>query len=50
MTQHSHETAPTQFIEADGIRFAYRRFGTGSGVPLVFSSTSWATSTIMIRR
>ncbi|MFK0166945.1 alpha/beta hydrolase [Rhizobium sp. NPDC090279] len=36
MTQHSHETAPTQFVEADGIRFAYRRFGAGSGVPLVF--------------
>jgi pimeloyl-ACP methyl ester carboxylesterase len=36
MTQHSHQTAPTQFIEADGIRFAYRRFGAGNGVPLVF--------------
>ena len=36
MTQHSHETAPTQFIETDGIRFAYRRFGAGSGIPLVF--------------
>lgn len=36
MTQHSHETAPTQFAEANGIRFAYRRFGAGSNVPLVF--------------
>src|SRR5258705_9669687 len=27
MTQHSHQTAPTQFVEANGIRFAYRRFG-----------------------
>src|SRR5712671_1724426 len=27
MTQHSHHTAPTQFVEANGIRFAYRRFG-----------------------
>jgi pimeloyl-ACP methyl ester carboxylesterase len=36
MTQHNHHTAPTQFAEADGIRFAYRRFGAGSGVPLVF--------------
>jgi pimeloyl-ACP methyl ester carboxylesterase len=36
MTQHSHETAPTQFAETNGIRFAYRRFGAGSGVPLVF--------------
>ena len=34
---HSHQTAPTQFVEANGIRFAYRRFGTTGGVPLVFS-------------
>src|SRR6266852_3057268 len=27
MTQHSHQSAPTQFVEANGIRFAYRRFG-----------------------
>ncbi len=27
MTQHSHQTAPTRFVEANGIRFAYRRFG-----------------------
>jgi hypothetical protein len=27
MTQHNHQTAPTQFVEANGIRFAYRRFG-----------------------
>jgi pimeloyl-ACP methyl ester carboxylesterase len=37
MTQHNHQTAPTQFIEADGIRFAYRRFGKAGGVPLVFN-------------
>src|SRR6202030_1108282 len=36
MTQHSHQTAPTQFVEANGIRFAYRRFGKPGGVPLVF--------------
>lgn len=36
MTQHSHQTAPTRFIEAGGIRFAYRRFGAGGGLPLVF--------------
>ncbi len=33
---HTHQTAPTQFIEADGIRFAYRRFGKAGSVPLVF--------------
>ena len=37
MTQHSHQTAPTQFVEAKGIRFAYRRFGKSGGVPLVFN-------------
>ncbi len=36
MTIHTHETAPTQFVDASGIRFAYRRFGAKSGVPLVF--------------
>src|SRR5712664_4481030 len=37
MTIHTHQTAPTQFVEAKGIRFAYRRFGKASGVPLVFN-------------
>src|ERR1700744_2779227 len=37
MTLHSHQTAPTQFVEANGIRFAYRRFGKKGGVPLVFN-------------
>ena len=37
MTQHSHQSAPTQFVEANGIRFAYRRFGKSGGVPLVFN-------------
>jgi pimeloyl-ACP methyl ester carboxylesterase len=35
MTTHTHQTAPTQFVEARGIRFAYRRFGKTGGVPLV---------------
>jgi pimeloyl-ACP methyl ester carboxylesterase len=37
MTRHNHQTAPTQFVEANGIRFAYRRFGNPAGVPLVFN-------------
>src|SRR5713101_646582 len=37
MTQHTHHTAPTQFVDAAGIRFAYRRFGKSGGVPLVFN-------------
>jgi hypothetical protein len=32
----AHQTVPTQFVEADGIRLAYRRFGKAGGVPLVF--------------
>jgi pimeloyl-ACP methyl ester carboxylesterase len=37
MTQPTHQTAPTQFVEAKGIRFAYRRFGKPGGEPLVFN-------------
>ena len=34
--RHTHVSAPTQFVQASGIRFAYRRFGQDIGVPLVF--------------
>ena len=34
---HAHQTAPTQFVEANGIRFAYRRFGKAGGVPILFN-------------
>ncbi len=37
MTIHTHQTAPTQFVEASGVRFAYRRFGKTDGVPLVLN-------------
>jgi pimeloyl-ACP methyl ester carboxylesterase len=30
-------TVPTQFVEANGIRFAYRRFGKQNGIPLIFN-------------
>lgn len=36
MAKDTHVTAPTRFIEANGIRYAYRRFGSESGTPLVF--------------
>lgn len=36
MTTHTHLTAPTQFLDANGVRFAYRRFGAETGTPLVF--------------
>jgi pimeloyl-ACP methyl ester carboxylesterase len=31
-----HDTAANQFIDADGITYAYRRFGADEGTPLVF--------------
>ncbi|MFT4068039.1 alpha/beta fold hydrolase [Paraburkholderia sp.] len=37
VARHTHQTAPTQYVEANGIRFAYRRFGKPQGVPLVFN-------------
>ncbi len=37
MTSHTRQTAPTRFVDANGMRFAYRRFGKTGGVPLVFN-------------
>jgi pimeloyl-ACP methyl ester carboxylesterase len=36
MSRYTHQAAPTQFVEASGIVFAYRRFGKNEGIPLVF--------------
>jgi pimeloyl-ACP methyl ester carboxylesterase len=36
MTHFTHDTAPTQYAEAAGTRFAYRRFGILGRPPLVF--------------
>src|SRR6201996_9489867 len=36
MTEFTHDTAPTRFADAGGIRFAYRRFGRPGRPPLVF--------------
>jgi pimeloyl-ACP methyl ester carboxylesterase len=36
MSTYSALTVPTRFVEADGIRFAYRRWGKSGGAPLVF--------------
>jgi pimeloyl-ACP methyl ester carboxylesterase len=36
MNNYTHSTAPTQFADVNGISFAYRRFGDGDGLPLVF--------------
>jgi pimeloyl-ACP methyl ester carboxylesterase len=37
MAQYTHATAPTQFVAANGIRFAYRRFGNPQGLPVVLN-------------
>jgi pimeloyl-ACP methyl ester carboxylesterase len=37
MAQYTHQTAPTQVVEANGIRFGYRRFGKAGGVPIVLN-------------
>ena len=37
MSTYTAITVPTQFAEANGIRFAYRRWGKRSGLPLVFN-------------
>jgi pimeloyl-ACP methyl ester carboxylesterase len=36
MSNYTHETVPTQFVEANGIRYAYRRFGKPGTIPLLF--------------
>jgi pimeloyl-ACP methyl ester carboxylesterase len=35
VTTYTHTNAPTQFVDAAGIRFAFRRFGKQTGIPLV---------------
>ena len=34
-SEYTHNTAMTRFVDADGIRFAYRRFGNPVGTPIV---------------
>ena len=35
MRNDTHQTAPTQFVEANSIRFAYRRFGSKIQVVII---------------
>ena len=35
MSQHMHETAPTQFVQVGDVRVAYRRFGKRGALPLL---------------
>src|SRR5262245_54137598 len=36
MMTYTHVSAPTRYVKANGIDFAYRQFGQPSGVPLLF--------------
>jgi len=36
MSNYTHETVPTKFIETDGVRYAYRRFGKVGRTPILF--------------
>jgi pimeloyl-ACP methyl ester carboxylesterase len=36
MNSYTHETVPTRFVETDGVRYAYRRFGRAGAAPLLF--------------
>jgi pimeloyl-ACP methyl ester carboxylesterase len=35
MSNDTHETAPTRFVQVGDVRFAYRRFGRRGGLPLL---------------
>jgi pimeloyl-ACP methyl ester carboxylesterase len=37
MTRDTHDTTPTRSVEANEIRFDYRRFGKAGGVPIVLN-------------
>jgi pimeloyl-ACP methyl ester carboxylesterase len=36
MSKYTHVDAPTQYVESNGFRYAYRRFGAESGTPVLF--------------
>lgn len=36
MSTYTHHTAPTRFVDVNGVSFAYRRFGKTGNLPLVF--------------
>jgi pimeloyl-ACP methyl ester carboxylesterase len=43
MSNDTHETAATQFVQVGDVRFAYRRFGRGRGLPLLLLNY-WAAN------
>src|SRR6266481_9353258 len=43
MSNATHETAPTEFVQVGGVRFAYRRFGRPGDLPLLLLNYLTAT-------
>jgi hypothetical protein len=41
MTAHTSQTAPTQYVKINGVRFAYRRLGPTSDMPILFLRQRW---------
>jgi hypothetical protein len=48
VTIQTHQTAPTQFVEAKGIRFAYRRFGNAAHASAASHPAHWAVATSVV--
>ena len=36
MSNYTHETVPANFVEANGVRYAHRRFGKVGTIPVLF--------------
>jgi pimeloyl-ACP methyl ester carboxylesterase len=36
MNDYTHETVPTQFVQADDVRYAFRPFGKVGNTPILF--------------
>ena len=43
MSNHTHQTVPTQFIEAKGVCYAHRRFGKPGRFRSSFCIREWGT-------
>jgi len=43
MSNATYETAPTEFVQVGGVRFAYRRFGRPGDLPLLLLNYFAAT-------
>jgi hypothetical protein len=43
MSNATHETTPTEFVQVGGVWFTYRRFGRPGGLPLLLPNYLAAT-------